>query len=612
MRQQRQLLVLAFYLLLFASGILYWRQAGNLAGIIFFMLLVACRLLYGKYAGLKKELAAAQSSKGQLESLFANPYTLIWSTDLAKGKTKISGGIKNLLGLTAEEISNEVLVQDYIVAPDRKGLEKYFKSLQDGYVTPLIMRVRNTEGKIFWLEINAIPTLKQKQKAGEFIGTAKDLTRQKAAERKLKNTFFYDPLTGLPNRHLFLQLAERIIKRCQESKNMLALILIDLDRFRLINNALGYDVGEEILKQAGDRITQHVKKGDLVARHNSDEFLLLLQVKNKAEAEATTIRLRDAFRVPFKVQGREVFVSCSIGVSLFPENGQEVKELFRKADKAMNEVKLKEKNNYQFYLPGSKDTVRRRIELEQAIKSAFENRQFKVVYQPKVCLQTGKIFAVEALLRWIHPTLGSVPPKEFISVAEEIGMILPLGKWVLEKACTQNRKWQERGIFINMDVNVSALQVEHNRFIQLIQEVLEKQNLNPEFLGLEITESVMQNIEKSAEIIWQLKKLGVKVSIDDFGIGYSSLNKLSKLPIDVIKIDKGFIQEVFQDEKTAALVKTIIEIGRKFNIQVVAEGIENEETVKFLLDNGCLYGQGYYYSPPLEAAKVEILLQKIV
>ena len=607
MRHQGQAIWLAISLLIFLSGILYWRQTGNLAGIIFFVLIVACRFFGVKYLRLKKELATARSVKEQLESLFANPETLVWSFDPVTEKIKLSGGLKNLFGLTAGEISIEA-VKDFF--PDGKKINTFFKVIKEGHAETLVLKVRDKKGKISWLEVSAVPVLNEQGKVLKFIGTAQDLSRQKATERKLKRVINFDTLTGLPNRDLFLRLAERAIDRSRSNKEMLALILIDLDRFRLINNVLGYEVGEEILRQIAKRFMKLIKKGDIAARHNSDEFLLFLQVKDKEEAEAAVRRLRDSITAPFIAQGREIFVSCSIGVSLYPENGDNIKELFRKADKAMNQVKLKEKNNYQFYLPGSKDTVRRKIELEQAIKSAYENRQFKIVYQPKVCLQTGKIFAVEALLRWIHPSLGNIPPKEFISVAEEIGMILPLGKWVLEEACKQNRKWQERGIYVNMDVNVSALQFEHYRFIQLIEEVLEKTKIDPAYLGLEITESLMQNFEKSAEIIWQLKKIGVKVSIDDFGIGYSSLNKLSKLPIDVIKIDKCFIQEIFQDDKTAALVKTFIEIGKKFKIQVLAEGIESEETVQFLLEHGCYFGQGYYYSPPREAAKIEKILQQ--
>lgn len=328
------------------------------------------------------------------------------------------------------------------------------------------------------------------------------------------------------------------------------------------------------------------------------------QVKEVAD------RILNNFSSPFILKEEEFFTSPSIGISLYPGDGQDEETLTKNADKAMYLAKKRGKNNYQFYIYEDEDILDRKIKLEQGLKRALKKNEFQLNYQPKINLKTGKIYGVEALLRWHHSELGLISPVEFIPIAEEIGMIIRIGKWVLEEACKQNKEWQASGIWIKMAVNVSAVQFEDNFFVEKVKDILAESQLSPMYLGLEITESVMQNINHSAAIIHALKEIGVKVSIDDFGTGYSSLSILNTLPIDLVKIDKSFVNEIITNSNTASLVKTMIEMGKSLNFDLVAEGIENQQQADFLIQNGCHFGQGYFYCPPLPAAETEKFINK--
>ncbi|GKW44487.1 EAL domain-containing protein [Planococcus sp. NCCP-2050] len=430
---------------------------------------------------------------------------------------------------------------------------------------------------------------------------------KRKTEENINFLAFHDNLTGLANR---LQLTKHIEMAVTSPKQQeLAVIYVDLDRFKIVNDTMGHDYGDELLIQASNRLRECVRKSDLVARQGGDEFIVLAKEVDRKDAAVIAKKIIHCFSKPFYLKGEEFFMSASIGISTYPKDGSQVSELIKFADKAMYEVKKHGKNNYQFYLHEEKTEVEKKLKLEQGLKRALENEEFELFYQPKVELDTQKVYGVEALIRWNHPDLGMVPPLDFIPIAEQTGMILPIGDWVLNEAIRQNKEWLKDGKKIQMAINVSNLQFEDHLFIEKVKKGLEIHQLPAECLELEITESVMQNISHSAAIINELKEIGVLISIDDFGTGYSSLSLLNSLPIDIVKIDRSFIKDMLSSRNASVLVKTIIEMGDNLNFRLVAEGIEDENQLSLLIDKGCHYGQGYLFSPPLAVAKFEGWLQ---
>ncbi|MFS0864658.1 EAL domain-containing protein [Fredinandcohnia sp. 179-A 10B2 NHS] len=481
--------------------------------------------------------------------------------------------------------------------------EIYKNKTVDNYTEYKIVR---TDGKIIHLEIAGNEIMYNGEPA--IMVVANDISAKKEYEKSIKFMAYHDALTSLPNRHMFNEYLEKAIARSSRDKQELAIMYIDLDRFKFINDSMGHEAGDQLLKQVSGRLSGSVRKGDLVSRQGGDEFAILLENVDETIIREISERILESFSHPFSIQNQQQYTTPSIGISIFPMDGNDKETLLSKADTAMYLAKKRGKNNYQFFLHEQGDILNRKIKLEQDLRNALDNREFYLEYQPKVILETSVIYEVEALVRWKHPELGMVSPAEFIPIVEECGLIITLGEWILNEACIQNRIWLEAGIQIKVAVNVSPIQFEDRHFVDLVEHTLNKHCLPAEYLGLEITESVMQNRIKSAMTIKQLKDLGVTISIDDFGTGYSSLSLLSNLPIDFVKIDRYFISDLFINANTTSLVKSMIEIGENLNVELVAEGIENKHQIEFLADNGCKFGQGFYYSPPLSAVEIEKLL----
>jgi len=442
---------------------------------------------------------------------------------------------------------------------------------------------------------------------GWYIG--KQFDKVKFLNKQLQHMAYHDSLTGLPNRYWLTNHFPNALERSKLHHRELAIIYIDIDRFKFINDIWGHKAGDEILKQVSKRLVNHVRSRDVVVRHGGDEFMILLEDIKQSGVKKVAKRILQAFTIPFLIEKEEHFITPSIGISLYPNDGQEIDELINHADTAMFLSKEKGKNNFQFYIPEDESLYGRKVKLELGLKTALEKGEFTLHYQPKVNMDTGHIYEVEALIRWKHPELGFISPTEFIPLAEETGMVLPIGNWVLLEACKQNKRWQRSGIKVKTAVNVSSLQFEDPQFIKHVKKALEASELEPEYLGIEITESVMKNLQQTSTILHELKRIGVQISVDDFGTGYSSLSVLNKLPVDVVKIDQSFVNEVLISSNTSLLVKTIIEMAENLNFEIIAEGIENKQQADFLLKNGCKYGQGYYYSPPLPAEQMEEVLR---
>ncbi|WP_226086973.1 GGDEF and EAL domain-containing protein [Mesobacillus sp. S13] len=460
------------------------------------------------------------------------------------------------------------------------------------------------DGTEIVVEMSAMPILYEGRMAEQIVG--RDLTQRKKAERTIKYMAYYDVLTGLPNRNM---VRKHLKDSLSKGNERLAILFLDLDRFKIINDTKGHRFGDLLLKVVASRLKNAVKEQGLVSRQGGDEFIIVLKGLGKDQVSEIADRILEEFGTGITIEGQEFFVTPSIGISMAPEDGQDEETLIKHADTAMYLAKDRGKNNYQFYTNQLHGLSSRKMELENGLRKALEQNQLTLHYQPQVNLETGEIIGVEALVRWIHPENGLISPAEFIPLAEETGLIVPLGKWVLEKAAAQNKAWQEQGYRpIPMSVNISVRQLQEDHFIDSVKQVLADTQLAPKFLDFEITESVMQNSEKTALILDQLKELGITLAIDDFGTGYSSLSLLKHFPIDKIKIDKSFVDDIIHHSNHGAMVKTIIDMGHNLQFGVIAEGVEEKEQVAFLLKNGCMVGQGYHFSKPLPVEQMEELL----
>lgn len=422
-----------------------------------------------------------------------------------------------------------------------------------------------------------------------------------------RNLAYHDALTGLKNRAAFIEDLGTTMNIASESNRPVALLLMDLDRFKTINDTLGHQIGDRVLQIAAGRLKEILGFTADIYRVGGDEFVVILPDHNKSSCSDIANNLLGVFLHPFLIDYHEISIAPSIGISMYPTDGLDGEKLFKHADAAMYIAKNKG-NKYHFFDATLNEIITRKMTLEIELKKAIRLNQLALFYQPKINIDTGEIVGMEALLRWMHPTLGQVSPVEFIPIAEESGQILTIGDWVMRKACQQNVDWQKKGFqALDVSVNVSVQQFEQSDFVALVSNVLKETGLPSRYLELEITESIMHNIKESVQVLKALKELGVKTTIDDYGTGYSSLHILKELPINTIKIDKSFIDHI-ENDKDLSMVKTIIEMGMNLNLNIIAEGIETQQQAKALLDQKCRYGQGYLYAKPSPVNEFETLL----
>jgi diguanylate cyclase (GGDEF)-like protein/PAS domain S-box-containing protein len=570
-----------------------------------------------KINGVVVDISARKKTEAKLqesESRYRSVVDLSPNMILIHQKDRIVYGNNATVQLLGVNHYSELLgrsIYDFLDPSEKKKAVRRVKEiLQNSIASEYIEYkiVRPSDGKYIYLEMLG----KEINFNGEpaIMIVAIDVTAKKEYQENIKFMAYHDALTGLPNRHMYNEYLEKSLERSRKHNQILSVMFIDLDRFKFINDTMGHDAGDELLKLVSVRLRESVRNQDFVSRLGGDEFAILMEDADEATIVRISNKIIRAFTAPFMIENKKFYTTPSIGISLFPQDGQDKETLNSKADTAMYLAKKSGKNNFKFYVHEQGDRLDRKFTLEQNLKHAIEHHEFYLEYQPKLELQTEHIYGVEALVRWNHPELGIISPLEFIPIAEESNLIVPLGGWILQEAGRQSKKWHDAGIKVKMAVNVSAKQFEDPQFVETVHQVLTENQIPPHYLGLEITESVMQNINQSSIIIQDLKKLGVKISIDDFGTGYSSLSVLSKLPIDFVKIDKSFVHESTTNPNAASLVKTIVEMGKNLQFELIAEGIEKKEQAEFLIENGCYRGQGYFYSPPLSLAEVELLLYK--
>jgi len=440
-----------------------------------------------------------------------------------------------------------------------------------------------------------------------FIAIKQDITQRKAAEKQIQFLAYYDALTGLPNRTLLQDRLSKALAGARRRKDKVALLFLDLDGFKTINDSLGHSVGDLVLQEVAERLKRFAREQDTVARVGGDEFLIVLTaVKDAADAAVAAERLMHAMTVELVIQGRSLSISCSIGIGIFPEHGTDGETLIKNADAAMYCAKESGCNSFRFFSEGMNAEAMERLTLEHGLRLALEKRELFLVYQPQMDIATGKTTGLEALLRWQHPELGLVRPDKFIRIAENSGLIIPIGEWVLRTACSQARKWQDEGLLaVPVAVNVSAVQCRQDDFCELIGRVLWETGLAPQYLEMELTESLLlSNAHVTLSVLQNLRAMGLKLAIDDFGTGYSSLSYLRQFPVSKLKIDRSFIRDVAVNPDDAAITTAIIGMAKSLNLKVIAEGVEDEAQMSFLRARQCDEIQGYYFSKPLVVEKV--------
>jgi diguanylate cyclase (GGDEF)-like protein/PAS domain S-box-containing protein len=443
------------------------------------------------------------------------------------------------------------------------------------------------------------------------VMVAHDVTAARELSNKLARLALHDSLTDVPNRTLLSDRLDQAMMRAHRTGTSVAMLYIDLDRFKHINDSLGHAVGDELLRSVAQRLLSCVRSSDTVSRQGGDEFLVLLSdVPHPHDAALCAEKIIAALELPHHVAEHDLRITASIGIATYPGDASDAEKLLRNADFAMYQAKYTGRNNYQFFKPEMNANAIERQSVETDLRQAVARHEFELNYQPKVSLESGAVVGVEALIRWNRPQYGLVLPARFIPVAEESGLILPIGRWALETACTQARAWHDGGLLpISVAINVSAVELRAKDFLGNVRQILEQSRLDPSCLELELTETfMMQDWKSTAEILRALKALGVKIALDDFGTGYSSLSYMKRFPIDALKIDQSFIRDMTTDSDDASIVSAVINMGRSLNMRVIAEGIQTRDQLKFLRARQCPEGQGFYFGPPVCAEELTELL----
>ncbi|WP_176461721.1 putative bifunctional diguanylate cyclase/phosphodiesterase [Anaeromicrobium sediminis] len=424
--------------------------------------------------------------------------------------------------------------------------------------------------------------------------------------KQLKKMVIFDPLTGLLNRRGFFEKAEKELEIAIKNDTTVEVFFIDLNRFKMINDSLGHSVGDSLLREVSKRLKSHIRETDILSRVSGDEFLIMSQNTHRESIEKIASRIVDAFSNPFQVEEHNVIINASVGLSSFPTHGDNIEEIIKCADIAMYHSKI-HGMKYEMYNSDMGHSICKKVILENDIRKGLENKEFYVHYQPQVDAKSNKIIGVEALLRWNHHTKGIISPLEYISLAEETGLIIPIGEMVLREACKQNKTWQEKGYEnIKMSVNISIRQLQNNDFVNMVLNILEETKLDPKYLTLEIVETlVAKNMADISAKLNQLKEYGINISIDDFGTGYSSLSYLNDLPINSIKIDRSFVSHSTYNTKDQAIISMIITMAHSLNLSVVAEGVETNQQLEFLRKCGCDFIQGYFTGKPNGPIEIE-------
>jgi predicted signal transduction protein with EAL and GGDEF domain len=558
-----------------------------------------------------------------------------WEWDLPRDQVHWSDETYRILGLTpGGAAASFTTVLKRVHPEDRAALQEAMRRfVRTGEFDSQVVRLQFADDRLRHAQLQCISTRDAAGVLTQLSGTIQDVTELKEAEQRIHNLAYYDGTTGLPNRHFFMERLQQSLAHARRYHRQLGVLSLDLDQFKRINDTLGHKAGNELLIAVSGRLSGVVRGSDLVshedgapgsgveavetiARLDGDEFsLLIAELAHYHDAAKVARRLLDELRKPFGVAGQEVFVSASIGLALYPLDGEDGETLIKNAGAAMHFAKDQGRDNYQFYSRAMNATALEKLSLESQLRKALERDELLLHFQPKLSAITGAVAGVEALIRWKHPELGMVPPSQFIPVAEETGLIVAIGDWVLETACRQNQAWQKAGYPpVHVAVNIASPHFRQGGLMDSVARALRETGLGPEWLELEVTESMLmqgvdaQGVDLTLDTLFKLKDMGVRLAIDDFGTGYSSLAYLKRFPLDTLKIDRSFVKDLPRDAEDAAIAKAIIAMAHSLRLAVVAEGVETDQQLAFLRQHGCDLVQGFLFSRPVPAEEFAALL----
>lgn len=591
------------------DGSIYW-EAASISGL---------RGDHGDithYIAVKEDITARKRAEDQLRmnaTVFETASEGILVTDANNRVMTVNPAFTRITGYQPEEIVGK---DPKILSSGRHDPEFYHSMWEQihrkGFWSGEVWN-RRKDGSIYpeWISIVEMRDEKS-DKVKEYVAVFSDISQRKRDEEQIRRQANYDALTGLPNRSLFFDRLNQAVISARREKWLLGLLFVDLDRFKAVNDTFGHVMGDEILQEVGERLKVCVRDSDTVARLGGDEFVVLVHdLAEVNDAALVADKVIDQMSAPFLISGRKVSLGASIGITIYPEDTQNAEEMMRNADMAMYRAKEGGRNRYQFFTVGMQEQVKERMELEQDLRQAIERDEFMLYYQPIVDAKSGALTSVEALLRWKHPKKGIISPDIFIPLAEEVGMIIPIGGCVFEEACRQLREWRDDGLDFAVSVNISYRQLSKEFSPWVVSSILKEHGVRGEWLTLEITEGLL--MDGSPEVMEWLngfKNLGISLSIDDFGTGYSSLSYLKRFPVDALKIDRSFVDGLPEDDGDASLVDAILAMAQSLGIQVVAEGVENEQQSQFLQQLGCDRLQGFYYGKPMPEPDLRVWLAK--
>ncbi|NIK80332.1 diguanylate cyclase (GGDEF)-like protein/PAS domain S-box-containing protein [Paenibacillus castaneae] len=549
---------------------------------------------------LKEQGTQYRQIAEQLEIVSRTSNDGIWELDLVTGEVIWNQRFYDLL-CTTEANRFEMLIH----TDDWIAYQHAFNAHMETQAAFMVdARLLKHSGEYVWVVISGEVLRDSEGKPIRMVGSVRDITERKQAEDKMRYLAYHDALTGLTNRRRFY---DEITAAAQITEQSFAVIVLDLDHFKKVNDSYGHQMGDRLLQLAADGLKQLVRKNDHIARFGGDEFVIMYQFDEIAEVEAFAQSISKNLSSLLLEEGINLTITLSAGISVFPRDGGDADTLIKKADIAMYKVKQDGKNHYEIFSQQMIEQTMWRLNTENELKDAVAKGQFVLHYQPQIHMETGELFGVEALLRWHSPTRGIISPLTFIPLAEETGLIVPIGEWVIEEACRQSTEWLNRGYKpLKISVNISGQQLKQPDFVHRVKRIVEKTGMNPHYLCIEITEStVIDDLDSTIKMFKQLSELGIHMSMDDFGTGYSSLSVLKRLPLNMLKIDKSFIREMTHEHQDFDIVKAIISISKSLKLQIVAEGVEQREQYDLLQELGCHYMQGYYISKPLTAEQLE-------
>ena len=537
--------------------------------------------------------------------------------DESMATTYVSPQIEQILGYTAQEYVDDPHLWEQMLHQDdrQRAVESYVRARESG--TPLTYEYRliARDGRVVWFRDSAVVLRDAQGQPTAIHGVMLDITDMKEAEEQLTYLAYHDSLTGLPNKVMFDELLELALARARRHELGLAVLSVDVDNFKLINDSLGHERGDELLRMLPERLSQATRETDLVARQGGDEFMLLLSDLDRTSpvrdgdgavivAESVANRIQRALEEPFVVDGTELYLTASVGISVFPSDALEATDLLKNADSAMFRAKSAGPGGYVLHAADEADAMSR-LSFSTRLRKAVEQKSWTLHYQPLIDLDSTDMFGVEALIRWPDPSGGLVPPGEFIPLAEEMGLIEAIGEWVIEEIARQDAEWRAQGLELEIGFNLSPRQLFQPDLVGRVVSRVTDTGMDPSRVTVEITESTaMTDPERTLEILRGLHDAGFRLAIDDFGTGYSSLSRLREMPVDVLKVDRAFVREVHADPQSASMVSAIVALASNLGMSALAEGIETEEEWRFLADRGCPYGQGYYFSRPVPAEEI--------